>query len=649
MTRQLILGTAGHIDHGKTALVAALTGVDTDRLPEEKARGITIDIGFANLTLPNCNIGIVDVPGHERFVRNMLAGAAGIDLALLVVAADDSVMPQTREHLSILQLLGIKHGLIALTKCDLPESTWIDLVEEEIRDVVNHTFLENAPIVRTSARAGVGIDELKRVIEEVGDEVDDNDNDWPFRLAVDRAFVKEGLGTIVTGTVWSGIATIGDELDWLPVNKKVRIRGLQSHGKPTEIITSGQRAAIQLAGVHHAEIHRGHELAYPGYLKPSKIVTVNLQTLAGSPLPIKHRARLRLYLGSGEVTAVVSLLRANTLEPGEKMEAQLFCADPVSAVNGQAFVIRSESPIYTLGGGIILNSNATPLKRKHADSINRLHHLTSPDPKVRVKESLYFQGLNQLNHLDIARIAAVKPTEVSSLVQPLIKDGDLIQLQTSSQNTTPIHREIIRTITGRIITQITRLHKQHPLQSFIPIQRLTRHFDYIEPLIFNALLTHLCETNQLKQNESGIALKEFTPILSPNQKQLLENIPTMIGEGGFTPPDSAQLAATLNTTESELQPILDLCIASGELIHIAGGMFLHRERHETMIRIIHDNMIARGELSVSKIRELLSTSRKFAIPICEHLDRINFTKRRGNVRIPGSNFNRNIPQPADIH
>ena len=270
MTRQLILGTAGHIDHGKTALVAALTGVDTDRLPEEKSRGITIDIGFANLTLPNCSIGIVDVPGHEKFVRNMLAGAAGIDLALLVVAADDSVMPQTREHLSILQLLGIKQGIIALTKCDLPDPTWIDLVEEEIRDVVKNTFLENAPIVRTSARSGEGIDELKKVIEEVGGQIDDDEDDAPFRLAVDRAFVKEGLGTIVTGTVWSGSAKLGDELDWLPYQKSVRIRGLQSHSKPTEIITSGQRAAIQLAGVHHTEIHRGHELAQPGYLKPSK-------------------------------------------------------------------------------------------------------------------------------------------------------------------------------------------------------------------------------------------------------------------------------------------------------------------------------------------------------------------------------------------
>ncbi|UCD75057.1 MAG: selenocysteine-specific translation elongation factor, partial [Phycisphaerales bacterium] len=298
MTRQLILGTAGHIDHGKTALIKALTGTDTDRLPQEKERGITIDIGFAFLDVGDYRLGIVDVPGHERFIRNMLAGAAGIDVAMLVIAADDSVMPQTREHLAILQLLQIRHGLVALTKTDLADPDWVDLVEEDVRGVVAGTFLENAPIVRTSAVAGDGMEELKTALAEVCAKVPTDETGDIFRLAVDRSFVVSGLGTIITGTVWSGAAKVGEDVEWLPAGKKLRIRGLQTHGKDTDTIVRGQRAAVNLQGVHHTEIRRGHELATPGHLKPSRRITVRLTALAESPWPIAHRSRLRLHIGT---------------------------------------------------------------------------------------------------------------------------------------------------------------------------------------------------------------------------------------------------------------------------------------------------------------------------------------------------------------
>src|SRR5947209_17161999 len=289
MARDLILGTAGHIDHGKTSLVKALTGVDTDRLPEEKQRGITIDIGFARLDLGDCRLGVVDVPGHERFIKNMLAGATGIDLALLVVAADDSVMPQTREHLEILRLLGLRHGVIALTKADLVDDTTREVAELEVRDLVRGTFLADAPIIPTSAQTGRGIEELKAALAAEAAKVARKQGSEWFRMAVDRSFVVQGHGTVVTGSVTSGSLKAGDEVEWLPRGERVRVRSLHNHDQPVEEVHRGQRAAINLAGVPHEGVRRRQELAQPGYLVPSRVLTVRLHTLAANRRPIKHR------------------------------------------------------------------------------------------------------------------------------------------------------------------------------------------------------------------------------------------------------------------------------------------------------------------------------------------------------------------------
>src|SRR6201997_3133689 len=334
MTRDLILGTAGHIDHGKTSLVKALTGIDCDRLPEEKARGITIDIGFAILDLPPYRLGIVDVPGHERFVKNMLAGATGIDLAVLVVAADDSVMPQTREHLEILRLLGLRHGVIALTKCDLVDETTREVVELEIRELVHGSFLESAPIIRTSAHTGQGLEELKSAIKEVCRKIEDRPGHEWFRLAIDRSFIVQGHGTVVTGSVTSGRVRVGDEVEWLPRGGKGRIRSLQNHDRPGEEVHRGQRAAINLAGVHHEDVVRGQEVATPGYLVPSRVLTVRLHCLADIKRPIKHRAPARFHVGTAEIMGAISLLDCDAIEPGQWALAQVFLEEPVTATWG---------------------------------------------------------------------------------------------------------------------------------------------------------------------------------------------------------------------------------------------------------------------------------------------------------------------------
>ena len=321
-----VLGTAGHIDHGKTALVRALTGVDTDRLPAEKQRGITIDLGFASLELGEHQLALIDVPGHERFIRNMLAGASGLDLAMLVVAADDSVMPQTREHMQILSLLGLSTGVVALTKCDLVDPSWLDLVEEEIRALIRGTFLEGAAIVRTSAVTGEGLTELKTALEAACFAVRPAYDPGLFRMAIDRSFTVAGHGTVVTGTVASGSVAVGDELQWQPDGRTVRIRGLHRHDQPVEQIGRGSRAAVNLVGVHHSEIVRGHELAAPGYLEATRALTVDLVTSSDAGRPLKHRERYKLHIGTAEVSAVLSLLERTEPPAGKPRLAQLLLA-----------------------------------------------------------------------------------------------------------------------------------------------------------------------------------------------------------------------------------------------------------------------------------------------------------------------------------
>ena len=417
MTIDLILGTAGHIDHGKTSLIRALTGVDPDRLPEEQRRGITIDLGFAELDLGEYRLGAVDVPGHERFVKNMLAGATGLDVALLVVAADDSIKPQTREHLEILRLLELESGVIALTKCDLVESDWADLVESEIRTLVADTFLAAAPLVRTSVLTGQGLDELRRQLAWAAAQAAHPPRmrrlAAPFRMAIDRSFTMAGYGTVVTGSVSSGRAQVGDELVLEPGAVTVRVRGLQNHDRPVDEVHRGQRAAINLAGVHHDEIRRGQELAAPGHLLPSRWLTVSLSVLDSAPRPLKSRSRVRLHVGTAELLASVVPLDCEKIEPGQTALAQLFLNAPAVTVWHQPLVVRSESPVRTIGGGRVLDSQAEKLRQPDAAVLQLLRDLDSPEPLRRASAALYFAGLRDWQPR-IVGIGGTTPSRVKS-------------------------------------------------------------------------------------------------------------------------------------------------------------------------------------------------------------------------------------------
>ncbi len=634
MAIDLILGTAGHIDHGKTSLVKALTGIDTDRLPEEKLRGITIELGFAWLEWDDVRLGIVDVPGHERFVRNMLAGATGIDLALLVVAADDSVKPQTREHLEILRLLGLEHGVIALTKCDLPDPGWIDLVEEEVRDLVRGTFLERAEIVRTSVMSGQGLGELRTALAAAARRAMASPRchrlDGPFRMAIDRSFTIAGHGTVVTGSVASGRVRVGDELAVEPGGIRVRVRGLRNHGRPAEELHRGQRAAINLAGIHHDEVRRGHELATPGHLVPSRLLGVELRLLPDAPRPLRHRSRVRCHVGTAELMAHVLLLAGDRVQPGDSAPAQLRLSESAVTVWGQPFVIRSESPVQTIGGGQVLDPHAQRQPRRDAQVLAQLEALAGTDLAARAAAAAFFAGLREWEPADLARTAGIDlPDQV---VSELEKRGVLARLAISPTRTLRVHREVLEGLYCRIEGMLDKEHRRHPLGTMLDRSRLANRLAYLgPPSLVEALLVSMSDAGRLVLTGRGVALPGRGLQLSANEQKLLEQLVAAYRQAGCQPPTVEQLQAGTPRNQAAVPQLIALAASEGQLVEIAAGLYLHAEVLDALRGTLAQRL-ADGGLTVSQIREILGVSRKYAVPICEFLDRTGFTRREGDLR-----------------
>lgn len=638
--RTIILGTAGHIDHGKTSLVRALTGVDTDRLPEEKQRGITIDIGFAHLDLGDVRLGIVDVPGHERFIKNMLAGATGIDLAMLVIAADDGIMPQTREHLAILRLLGITRGVIALTKCDLADASWLDLVEEDIRALVSGSFLERAPIVRTSAATGLGLDELKRALREACESIDAARADRPFRLAIDRSFAGKGVGTVITGTVYAGALRVGEEVEWLPHGQRVRVRGLQSHGREVQSVSRGQRAAVNLIGVHHAEITRGDEIAAPGSLVPSRVLTVHVSLLPECPWPLKDRARVRLHLGTAEVMARVRLIlsgaAAASVAPGQTGHAQFVLAHPVVASGGQPFVIRAESPLVTLGGGHVLLPVCRRWRGREARALlPRLDELRSTDPGARVEAALRFFAARPWTELDLARDADVSPAEAATLAGSLQRQGRVVALAASRGGTWRMHVEAIDALTRSILAAMQSIHDASPLEVAIPRARLAQHLKReVDAATLDALLDHLLTSGAVGGDERGVWLPKVRPVLSATQQVAFVKAVAHCRQAGLSAPEVGDVARVTGLSDKEARRILDVGVSTGDLVHVGGPMYLHVSHEQALRRAVIAALdVSPGGMTLGALREALGVSRKYAVPLVEYLDRVRVTKRVGDMRL----------------
>lgn len=637
ITRRLILGTAGHIDHGKTALVRALTGTDTDRLPEEKSRGITIDIGFADIQLGPYQLGIVDVPGHERFIKNMLAGAVGVDVAILVIAADDSVMPQTREHLSILELLGVKHGLIALTKCDLAEETWLEMVEEDVREFVSDTFLADAPIIQTSSPPGrepKGYDDLREAILQLCDTVAETPPSVIYRQPVDRTFTVQGKGTIITGTVWSGEINVGDEFEWLPAQQRLRVRSLQNHGKSVEHVEYGQRAAVNLIGVHHTEIERGNELVTPGFIEPSKLMTVELRVLENSPWPIRHRSRQRLYIGTQEIMIAVLLLSDSDAEPGSVVKAQLLCAEPTLAVAGQPFVIRAESPLVTIGGGSVLQPLARKIRRRAnltEQTLQRFDALLSNVATERAAAAIFHFGVTAWTDIQLCRDAQLEPSEVADVLKSLEGADQLIDVRVSAQRVIRMHVDAFADWQIRINEALKQLHTSSPLAAGFSRQDIaTAMRSANDVALITAMIDVAIKRKTLAADDQLVALPGAAPQLSKKQRAMRDTIIDSYRTAGFKPPDSDKV---VDAPIKEIRKMLELCVAQGKLVHLGSGFYLHSDAESSVRERVTGALAGSDGLTTSEIREALDTSRKYVIPIVEYLDRIGVTKRVGDKRV----------------
>jgi selenocysteine-specific elongation factor len=631
--RNLVLGTAGHIDHGKTALVRALTGVDTDRLPAEKERGITIDLGFAALEVGEHHLALIDVPGHERFIRNMLAGASGLDLAMLIVAADDSVMPQTREHLEILRLLGLAGGVVVLTKCDLVELSWLDLVEEDIRSLVRGTFLEQAAIVRTSAVTGHGLDELKEALRVLCSTVKPRHDQGVFRLAIDRSFTVAGHGTVVTGTVASGSVTVGDELEWQPAGRVVRVRGLHRHDRPVEQIGRGSRAAINLVGVHHAEIRRGQELAAPGYLHATRVLSVEVVGTEAAVRPLRHRGRYKLHLGTADVPVVLSLLESAETRAGLSQLAQIFVAEPVVAVHGQPFVLRAESPPATLGGGRVLQPGPVRLRRRDQAAIARLGRLRLSDPCERLSAALAFLGLSSWTERRLSALAGLAVGDVDSTLAALAAAQALVDLPVGPRRTVRLLAEFATELEQRALRALGRLHEAHPRHSAIPRAQLAAAFpDLANDALASALIDRLKAQGKIIADSRTVALPGFQPKLSQGERKLKTELAEAIRSGGMSPPDAADLAASAGPRGGVVPDLLALLRDEERLVEINPQLFFDAEVESELRRRVRERLAGGSAITMSELRDLLGTTRKYAVPIGEYLDRIGLTKREGDVR-----------------
>ena len=631
--RHFILGTAGHIDHGKTALVRALTGKDTDRLPEEKKRGITIELGFAELQIGDICLGIVDVPGHERFVRQMLAGATGMDLALLVVAADDSVKPQTREHLEVLKLMDLRGGVLVLTKCDAADEDWIQLVESEVRELVEGTVFEEAPLIRTSALTGVGIDEvqsaLQRAVQAVATE--DAAPRGPFRMAIDRAFTVPGHGTVVTGSVTSGHVSLGDTLYVEPGGVEVRVRGLHSHDRSASNVGRGQRAAVNLAGIHHDDVRRGQELTTPGHLVPTRQLLLDVAILESAPRPLKHRDPIRLHLGTAEALAHVSLLDQGTLEPGQAGLVQVFLREPVVAVWNQPCVLRWESPLETFGGGRVLVPEGLSSRRPPEWQKRLLQELKSSEPQRRAAAALGLCELRAWEAGDLLRLAGV--SDGKALVEALVTAGQLLPLKVTPTRTHFLERRAYAAWAERLKDRLSWLHQQSPLQPAIERSRWLSPFAYLgdRPLL-DALVEAMVADGMLKNVNGQIALHDYRPPLTERQLAMLEEIERRFLAGKFQPPAVEDCFDLHPQQPKQIEKLVQLAVSAGKLVHLGQGMFLHHEAVEELRSVVAAALREQDAMTVSEIRACLGTTRKYAVPFCEYLDREGITRRDGDQR-----------------
>jgi selenocysteine-specific elongation factor len=628
--KHVVVGTAGHIDHGKTSLVKALTGIDTDRLPEEKARGITIDLGFAFLEEPGgLGIEIVDVPGHERFVKNMLAGVGGIDLAMLVIAADEGVMPQTREHLAICSLLHIKTGLVVLTKTDLVEPDWLELVRDDVAALTRGTFLERAPVIAASARTGAGLPDVRAALRTLAEAVPPRSIDQLPRLPIDRVFTVRGFGTVVTGTLTAGRFAVDDRVEVFPRGPQAKIRGLQAHGRAVSEAFAGQRTAINLQGVERAAIERGDVVGLAGTLVASVLVDGTLELLADAPRPLKSRDRVRFHVGTSEIMARVLLLDRTELEPGDRGLARFRLEGPLVALPGDRFVVRSYSPIVTIGGGTLLDIDPPRFKRKAPALVAHLDLLERGTPEEVVEEHIRHVGASGVRTAALSARVPFGPARLRVILEALESSRRVLAVDRDWY----LHSESFTRLRGLTLTALEQFHRANPLKPGMSREELRGRAGGADDRVFTHLLGTLAAEGVLVTERDKVRLASHAVRLSPEQQRIVDRLEEDFLKAEAAPPSPEEALGRAGLTGDEEHELFQVLVEARKLVRVKESLFFHARALDA----IQDKLVAllreRKEIGPGDIKDLLGISRKYAIPLLEYFDGRRVTTRVGERRV----------------
>ncbi|EQB64183.1 MAG: selenocysteine-specific elongation factor [candidate division Zixibacteria bacterium RBG-1] len=619
-----VIGTAGHVDHGKSSLILALTGIDPDRLPEEKQRGMTIDLGFAWLKLPNGQeVGIVDVPGHERFIKNMIAGVGAIDGVIFVVAADDGWMPQSQEHLDILKLLRIKKGVIALTKVDLVIEDWLKLMEEDIKLKVKNSFLENSPIIKVSSTGNIGLEELKQALMEMFSEMEPpKDIDKP-RLFIDRVFTMTGRGTIVTGTLALGNLTLGQEVEILPQKVTARIRNIQTHKKDLKFASPGSRVALNLSGIEKEKLSRGNVILNSNFGKVGTILQAQVEVLPDLKLPLKQGSQVQILLGTQEVLERVYILEKEKLEPGEIGLVELKAKEEMTAFVGDRFILRYPGPQITIGGGVVLDPEPLPNIKKEAkiQYLSKRINLQLPDlilSELEKRNCIQPSELLQNIHFSEQEIRNELEKLKSQNLIVTIPDGVVLSQK---------WKEIAQRIQNELQTE----HRQHSYKLGLTLAELASRLK-IEEKFSQELINFLLKAKQIAQRGAFLSLSDFNPQLSQSQRKVEQIIWDKFNSSPLTPPTKEELLKQ----NSEFETVLYFLLQQNQLIELTEGILFKTAEFEKIKSKVIDLMQQKGKVTVGEVKEHLATTRKYAVPILEKLDQLEITKRVGDYRILNS-------------
>lgn len=626
--KRVILGTAGHIDHGKTQLVKALSGIDTDRLKEEKQRGISIELGFAYLDLGNSiRMGIVDVPGHEKFVRQMVAGSGGIDIAALVIALDEGVMPQTVEHLDILSLLGIPLGVVVLTKLDLVDQEFALLAEEDAKDLVKGTFLEEAPMVKVSSRTGEGIDALKAVLTELAQRVVVRPVHGLLRLPVDRVFTLKGYGTVLAGTLISGTLSVGDDIEILPGRLKTSVRSLESHNQFEQQAFPGERVAVNLRGIEQSQVRRGDVITHPGQFKPSYIVDVKLSAISRSGGALRNRKKVKLHHFTSEVEATVVLPNVDSLEPGRQIQAQIRTASEIVPASGDRFVIRALSPSVTVGGGVITNPRGVKLK---ARTLSSFLESETEDQHSIVSSLVRSSGPTGITKNELIGLSGLSAKRLDGVVDSLKNAKRIVRIDASENRL--VHMDFVELVRERTLKRLAKFHADNPLKQGISKQEL-RAVSFGSEKLFRAVMDKLVQSSVVVAEGDLVRASSHQITLGDAEKDITDRLTKMIVDGRNAPPTIKEILASTGLEMRQVRSLLKVLEGNHKIVRVSEDLYFSGEYIEAVKEDLLQYFQREKSLTPSKFAEITKSSRKYNIPLLEYLDRERFTIRVGDQRV----------------